>query len=103
MMRFKRALSLAVIGLALVLGGHAAVSAAPLFEAREQIANVASRGHHSQRHRGHHVYKKHHARRHYNRHYKRRHGFYQHFGYGFSFPGHRPYYSHHYRYPRWRR
>ena len=71
MIRVKRTLSLAVIGLALVLGGHAVVSAAPLFEAREQIANVASRGHHVRRHRGHHVYKKHHARRHYNRHYKR--------------------------------
>ena len=38
MIRVKRTLSLAVFGLAIVLGGHAAVSAAPLFEAREQIA-----------------------------------------------------------------
>ena len=42
MIRIKRTLALAVMGLALVWGGHATVSAAPLFEAREQIANVAS-------------------------------------------------------------
>ena len=46
MMHVTRTLALAVCGLALVLGGHAAVSAAPLFEARGQMANVANRGHH---------------------------------------------------------
>ncbi len=96
MMRVKRTLALAVFGLALVLGGHAAVSAAPLFEAREQIANVANRGHH--------VHKKHHVRRHYNRHYKRYHGRYpgysRHYGrYGYSrHYGFYGYYGHHRRY-----
>ncbi len=44
MQRVTRACALVVFGLALVLGGRTAVSAAPLFEAREQISNVASRG-----------------------------------------------------------
>ena len=103
MIRIKRTLALSVIGLALVLGGHAAVSAAPLFEAREQIANVASRGQHGQRHRGHRVHKKHPVRRHYNRQYKRHYRFDQRLGFRFWFQSHHPHHSHFPRYSHWRR